>query len=210
MPKDPAFLFYPNDWLGGTMGMTFEEKGAYMDLLMLQFNRGHMTSHMVGQVIGQMEAETQAEILAKFKKDNKGLYYNERLDTEIEKRKTYVISRNNNLLGINQYSKMNDIDRGHMTSHMENENENENKDLNNKKKVSKKFIPPSIDEVMQYFEENGYTTESAEKAFNYYSIADWHDSKGTKVKNWKQKMQAVWFKDENRTKISRMEEVKSW
>ena len=46
MAKDPAFLFYPNDWLGGTMGMTFEEKGAYMELLMMQFNRGHMTSHM--------------------------------------------------------------------------------------------------------------------------------------------------------------------
>ena len=27
MAKDPAFLFYPGDWLGGTMGMTLEEKG---------------------------------------------------------------------------------------------------------------------------------------------------------------------------------------
>ena len=33
MSKDPAFLFYPNDYLGGTMGMTFEMKGAYIDLL---------------------------------------------------------------------------------------------------------------------------------------------------------------------------------
>jgi len=38
MAKDPAFLFYPNDYIGGTMGMTFEEKGAYIELLMLQFN----------------------------------------------------------------------------------------------------------------------------------------------------------------------------
>ena len=36
------------------------------------------------------------------------------------------------------------------------------------------------------------------KAFDYYDCADWHDSKGNKVKNWKQKMQAVWFKDENK------------
>ena len=48
--KDPAFLFYPNDWIGGTMGMTFEEKGAYMELLILQFNRGHMTTHMIGHM----------------------------------------------------------------------------------------------------------------------------------------------------------------
>ena len=46
MAKDPAFLFYPNDWLGGTIGMSFEEKGAYMELLIAQFNLGHMTSHM--------------------------------------------------------------------------------------------------------------------------------------------------------------------
>jgi hypothetical protein len=50
MSKDPAFLFYPNDYIGGTMGMTFEEKGAYMELLMLQFNRGHMTTHMIGHM----------------------------------------------------------------------------------------------------------------------------------------------------------------
>lgn len=129
MAKDPAFLFYPNDWLGGTMGMTFEEKGAYMDLLMLQFNRGHMTSHMVGQVIGQLEAEVQAEILSKFKIDADGLYYNSRLEIEIEKRKTFVQSRNNNILGKNQYTKsdghMNGHMNGHMTSHMENENRNE-------------------------------------------------------------------------------------
>ena len=50
MAKDPAFLFYPNDYIGGTMGMTFEEKGAYIELLMLQFNRGHMTTHMIGHM----------------------------------------------------------------------------------------------------------------------------------------------------------------
>ena len=44
MGKDPAFLFYPGDYLSGTMGMTFEEKGAYVELLMMQFNRGHVTS----------------------------------------------------------------------------------------------------------------------------------------------------------------------
>ncbi len=54
MSKDPAFLFYPGDYIAGTMGMTFEEKGAYMELLMMQFSRGHMTSHMIDQVVGQL------------------------------------------------------------------------------------------------------------------------------------------------------------
>ena len=124
MSKDPAFLFYPNDWLGGTMGMTFEEKGAYMELLMMQFNRGHMTSHMIGQTIGQL----WVNIEDKFEVDEKGLYYNARLQEEQIKRKRFTESRRNNISGKNQYSKP--VKKvGHMTSHMENENINENRDI---------------------------------------------------------------------------------
>lgn len=65
-------------------------------------------------------------------------------------------------------------------------------------KNSKIFIPPTIDEIKVYFHENGYKEESAIKAWNYYNVADWHDSKGDKIRNWKQKCQAVWFKDENK------------
>ena len=116
MAKDPAFLFYPGDWVGGTMGMTFEEKGAYIELLMLQFNRGHMSKHMMGQTVGQL----LDKILDKFKEDENGLWYNERLELEKDKRKNYTQSRFNNKNGTNQHSKK----RGHMSSHMENENEN--------------------------------------------------------------------------------------
>ena len=136
MAKDPAFLFYPNDWVGGTMGMTFEEKGAYMELLMMQFNRGHMTSHMVGQVVGQI----WDKINHKFIQDDEGKWYNERLDIEIMKRKNFTKSRRNNLLGINQYKKNKEKNithmNGHMTSHMENVNENENVIVNNINKVN--------------------------------------------------------------------------
>lgn len=119
MSKDPAFLFYPNDYLGGTMGMTFDEKGAYMELLMLQFNRGHMTKHMIGQTIGQLFGRIED----KFEVDEQGLYYNKRLEEEINKRKNFVKSRCNNRLGVNQHNKKDEKQGGHMTSHMENENE---------------------------------------------------------------------------------------
>ena len=122
MSKDPAFLFYPADWMGGTMGMTFEEKGAYLELLMLQFNRGHMTSHMIGQTIGQLWDKVQD----KFVQDEKGLWYNDRLDVEKEKRKIFTESRKNNIKGKNQYTKKSDHTDGHMTSHMVNVNINEN------------------------------------------------------------------------------------
>ena len=100
MSKDPAFLFYPNDYIGGTMGMTFEEKGAYMELLMTQFNRGHMTTHMVKQVVGHL----WDGVSEKFIQDDGGLWYNTRLEDEQIKRKNFTASRRNNLDGKNQHS----------------------------------------------------------------------------------------------------------
>lgn len=133
MGKDPAFLFYPNDWIGGTMGMTFEEKGAYMELLMMQFNRGHMTSDMIGQTVGQLWVKIQD----KFEKDSSGKFFNRRLEEEQEKRKDFTLSRRNNLEGKNQYTKSKKKVghmEGHMSSHMENENENEDSIKNDDKK----------------------------------------------------------------------------
>ena len=117
MAKDPAMLWYPGDWISGTQGMTFEEKGAYMELLMFQFNNGHMGDHMIGRMVGQL----WGQIKHKFKVDENGLWYNERVDLEKEKRKSFTNSRKNNLQGKNQYSK-----NGHTTSRMENVNGNIN------------------------------------------------------------------------------------
>ena len=65
---------------------------------------------------------------------------------------------------------------------------------------AKTFIPPTIEEVKKYFLENGYSEQSAVNAFKYYQDGNppWTDSKGNHVRSWKQKMRAVWFKEENR------------
>lgn len=64
-------------------------------------------------------------------------------------------------------------------------------------KTNKNNIP-TIEDVVLYFTENGYSKQSAETAFNYYQANEWHDRNGKKVINWKQKMIAVWFKEENK------------
>jgi uncharacterized protein YdaU (DUF1376 family) len=133
MAKDPAFLFYPNDYIGGTMGMTFEEKGAYIEILMLQFNRGHMTSHMIGQLVGQL----WESIKCKFVQDEQGLWYNIRLDQEKDKRMSFTQSRRNNIKGLNQHTLGHTI--GHMTSHMEDENEDVNRNINKVKIIDTLF-----------------------------------------------------------------------
>ena len=59
----------------------------------------------------------------------------------------------------------------------------------------KKFIPPSLEEVLAHFQEKGYPDNQIRRAFNYYNDFDWKDSNGKKVANWKQKIQNSWFKD---------------
>jgi uncharacterized protein YdaU (DUF1376 family) len=70
-----------------------------------------------------------------------------------------------------------------------------------KKKGIKIFIPPTEKEVIKYFQENGYLVKAAYRAFRYYDAANWKDGNGKQVKNWKQKMIGVWFKEENKDTV---------
>lgn len=76
----------------------------------------------------------------------------------------------------------------------------ERKGKEKKVKEIKIFIPPTFQEFEIYFKENGFSN-IAKKVYDYYSSANWHDSKGNKVLSWKQKVQGVWFKDENKENI---------
>ena len=70
------------------------------------------------------------------------------------------------------------------------------------KKEKKKFIPPTKEDVIKYFIENEYDGNKGAEAFEFYACADWFDSRGNKVKNWKQKMRGVWFKDDNKVRAN--------
>ena len=75
-----------------------------------------------------------------------------------------------------------------------------NKNVKNVKNDKKEvFIPPVLNDVLVYFDENGYSKEAATKAFNYYTNLGWKNSKGNQVINWKNTMQ-VWFTPENEKK----------
>jgi uncharacterized protein YdaU (DUF1376 family) len=199
MSKDPAVLFYTSDFLSGTGFMTFEQRGQYITLLCQQHQLGHIpTEHMLN-----ICKTHDSPVLKKFIKDESGLWYNVRMEKEIIKRTKYSESRRSNKLnGKNKETYDVSYDK-HMLLHMENGNENENineiKDLiKSKKRKKKEFSPPSLDEVKKYFKLSGYKEEAATKMFNYYSVANWVDSKGKKILSWKQKAITVWFKEENK------------
>jgi uncharacterized protein YdaU (DUF1376 family) len=179
MAKDPAFLFYPGDYVSGTMGMTFEEKGAYMDLLMLQFNRGHMNTHMIQHTVGHL----WEQVKCKFIQDQEGLWYNIRLDVEKDKRKTFTESRRNNMKPKNKSKDEPSYEthmQPHMDSHMENVNEDINKDINiNKSKCS-------FEQVYEYMSLRIGIDQAkieAEKFVNYYESNGWKVGKNP-MKSW--------------------------
>lgn len=60
------------------------------------------------------------------------------------------------------------------------------------KQNRKRFIPPTLEEVKAYVDENGYAVD-AEYFYKFYSEGNWIDSKGNPVKNWKQKL-ITWAK----------------
>jgi len=98
MAKDPAFLFYPGDWLSGTMGMSYEEKGAYLELLIFQFNNGKFTKLQAKQVLSICSTSVFENVVQKFSTD--GTYFwKQRLSDEVDRRKKFSDSRRNNALG---------------------------------------------------------------------------------------------------------------
>ena len=138
--KDPAFLFYSSDFLSGTMLMTDEDVGKYIRLLCLQHQKGHLKEKDMLSICKSFNED----IFSKFKQDEEGRYYNERLEYEANKRKAYSESRRNNRKKKEEketYEEdMKNICNSH-EEHMENENVNINKNIidnkNNRKRGSK-------------------------------------------------------------------------
>lgn len=127
MAKDPAFLFYPGDWLQGTMGMSFEEQGAYMNLLIYQFNRGKFSKAQAKQVLSICSASVFENVIQKFDTDGT-FFWKQRLSDEIEKRKNFSESRRNNAKSHKKAPNTKNNVKAY-AEHMENENINENEIL---------------------------------------------------------------------------------
>jgi len=116
MAKDPAFLFYSNDFLSGTYTMTDEQVGKYIRLLCLQHQKERLNEKDMLMICKSYDKD----IYDKFENED-GSFFNKRLVEESNKRKKYSESRS-----YNRKKKDMSIICKSYEHHMENENENVN------------------------------------------------------------------------------------
>lgn len=205
MAKDPAVLFYTQDFLVGTYGYSHEDVGKYIILLCLQHQHGdRLPKPMIENIIGPKEEGHV--VWSKFKKDKDGFYYNERMREEAQKRRSYCKSRRKNRSKKHKKNTSKTHEK-HMSSHMENENENANTNAN---AVEKEKEKPAISK--ECFDKiwNKYPRKKGKKAARRHFKAsvktekDWKginkalDNYNTAIENNNTEMQYVqhggtWF-----------------
>jgi hypothetical protein len=173
MAKDPALLFYTSDFLSGTMLLSMDQRGKYITLLCLQHQTGRLSEKHMLQICGTHDPD----IWAKFKQDETGLFYNERLEFETERRRNYSESRSKNRKGkkkdVNNTSKTYDV-------HMETETETITESKKEKKTAFKK---PTLEEVETYARQREFKKEFASEFYNHYQAVGWKVGKAD-MKDW--------------------------
>ena len=194
----PYFKFVATEWLTGNIVFEdFELQGIFINICALYWHRD-----------GKITLEKIAKRLKNERiYDLKNNFFNVGIDGFIN-----INFLDEQLIEANHISKINSekgkksaLKRAAVKQRLNNGSTgvqpistNKNKNKNKSKEEKEEEI--NINDIISYFLENGYSDLAAKKFYDYYSVSKWKDSKGNKVKNWKQKAQAVWFKDENKIK----------
>lgn len=115
--------------------MTRHQKGAYIDLLMAQYNNGHLTLQQIKQLLGPADEHLWEETLkSKFLQDAAGNFFNEKLEEETLKRKKFCNRQKERIEKRWNKEGYHGITVEDTTVIPKIENENENRDLNGFKK----------------------------------------------------------------------------
>jgi len=194
----PFFKFYPAEWLIGKISFqTLEMQGAFIQCVCLVWN--NKGSVKLNDVLYRVEQD-KIDYLIKLgfinlDNDNRISidFLNEQLNDfqkvreirSIQGRAGGLAKAKQNVANANQTlpkAKQNVTDKI-------------------RKEKIRIDVTQSLEDVKNYFTANGFKEDVAIRAFNYYNENDWYDNKGNKVKNWKSKMNAVWFKEENKASL---------
>jgi hypothetical protein len=192
MAKDPAFLFYSNDFLSGTFTMSDEQVGKYIRLLCLQHQKYELSEKDMLNICKSYDEDIYCKFLV-----NNGKYFNERLRNEAERRKAYSLSRKANRENSKNDLKIKKVQKNgksvslsydkHMETETETETVNRTKDIKSSKK---NFLCLFANSEFYDFPQFKVAFLANEKYagydVNYYyeAVKNWSAGKGAMKKDW--------------------------
>lgn len=204
----PYYRFHVSEWLNDDISfMDYSVKGVFIDICsMYWFKDCSITKAMLEQRLinakDELEQLYNNDIIKLNPDDTITIkFLDEQYDKLSEKRKKR--SEAGRKGGLKKSSNAKAMLKQSSSYKDKDKDKEKDKDKDSETKVS--FIP-TLEEVKDYFNEKGYSLDVAERAYNMYnaSLEDnpkrkyWRDSRDNVIKNWKLKMQSVWFKDENK------------
>lgn len=171
MAKDPAFLFYHEDFFSGVSDMTNDEVGAYIKCMCVQASKGGISEKHMSIICNSHEVHTAVK--NKFVLNTEtGLLENLRLKLETIKRKKYSESRSQNRKKVKSIEVNDPIICETYDNHMVNEDDNVNEDVKEIKNGIKGGVKISINLVFPFDTENfkdqwGLWKDYKSKEFNF-------------------------------------------
>lgn len=189
MAKDPAFLFYPADASNDTQFMNRLERGAYFDLVKGQRLYGGYTAVQLRKILG-IDYEAVWPALELVLERDGDLYFIGWLRSSISKREDYSKKQSERIK-----KRWNNGGNTTVLPKKENENEIENENIDDieKEPRAKKFVPPTLKEVIDNMTEKNMIAggiwkeeiviAEAKKFFNFYESKGWMVGRN-KMKNW--------------------------
>jgi len=189
MAKDPAFLFYSNDFLSGTFTMSDEQVGKYIRLLCLQHQKYELSEKDMLNICKSYDEDIYCKFVV-----NNGKYYNDRLRNEAERRKAYSLSRKENRESTKNSLKIKEEQKNGKTvsksyvKHMETETETENRTKDKDKRAGKKILFSETEYYNDFpkFKEKFLTEKYKQYDAEHYfeAVKNWSDGKGEKRIDW--------------------------
>lgn len=185
----PAFQFYADDFLGGTITMSHAERGFYILLLSVQWTQGGILPEDFNRLGKGMAVPSLNHVRRKFQIGADGLLKNARMEAERKKQAEFRENRSKSgLLGakLRWHSHSTAITQP-MASGMANDSSpspTPSPIVTNKQKGL-----PTLAEVTTNAEIIGMKKEDAIQFWHHFESAGWIDKNGHAVVNWRSKQQ---------------------
>ena len=192
MAKDPAFLFYPGDYLRDTQCLSSNAQVAY-DRIMCEHMRNICISKSQLKFFTKRLKDEERDEIMHLLTEVQGGYQIEWVAESVNKRRAYSDSRRKNKAS-KSINHMTHISSSY-DDHMENENENEIEDVNKgiggvgekglvkRETAITKSEPRTPDTIRAYFAEIGAPHE-ADHFIDYYTSNGWKVGRNA-MKDWK-------------------------